>query len=77
MDSLAASRFTLLFATLVFTVWTSLVLSWLPKDNYADLAHAYAENTNLIARGMSIGIACYLAVIASIIGWNVTKRQHA
>lgn len=66
------TRITLVAATLLFIAWTMINTVLWPVENYANVTHAYAESTNQIVRGMSIGIAGYLSCLALLIGWNLT-----
>jgi len=75
MDRLTISRAVLLLATLMFIAWTLVATVFWPVEDYGNLVHAYTESTNLVVRGMSIGVTWYLSVLGLIIGWNATKRQ--
>lgn len=75
MQHLSGIRLTLVLATVLFLAWTALNTVCWPVEDYADVTHAYAESTNQIVRGMSIGIAGYLAVIATTVGWGLTNTK--
>lgn len=51
-----------------------LTVLW-PLEDYADRQLAYLESIDQIARGMSVGVAGYLAVMGLVIGWHVTGRS--
>lgn len=77
MKSLTGSRIALVLATSMLLVWTLLNTIMWPVDDYADAALAYAESTNQIVRGMSIGVAAYVASLAMIFGWNAGGHSAA
>ncbi len=68
-------RIVIVLSTVLFVGWTLLNTVLWPLEDYADITHAYAESTNQIVRGMSIGIAGYLAVLATTIGWVLTANN--
>lgn len=73
MNQLSGIRFAIVIATVLFLGWTLLNTVCWPVENYGDVTHAYAESTNQIVRGMSLGIAGYLSVLATTVGWAVTQ----
>ncbi len=75
MNQLSCIRFALILATIVFLGWTVLNTAFWPVEDYADVTHAYAESTNQIVRGMSIGVASYISAVAMIAGWALTNNK--
>lgn len=67
-------RYALISATILLFAWTLLNTVFWPVEDYADGALAYAESTNQIVRGMSIGLSGYLAAVALIFGWSSTNN---
>ena len=47
-----------------------------PVREYGDTIQAYAENTNQLVRGMSVGLTAYLAVLGLVIGWYFTRKKN-
>lgn len=67
-------RFALIVATLALLAWTALNTVFWPIEDYADAALAYAESTNQIVRGMSIGIVAYVSCLAIVFGWGYSNK---
>jgi len=77
MTTSTLNRILLLFVTLIFLAWTALYTVCWPLEDYGNVIHAYTESTNLIVRGMALGLAGYLSAISLIIGWNITRPAEA
>ena len=77
MNQLTVIRLTLGFATVLFLGWTLMNTVCWPLEDYGDRTHAYAESTNQIVRGMSIGIAGYLSIVATVVGWALTSAKSS
>lgn len=75
MNQSSQMRIFLITCTVLFVAWAMLNTLFWPVEDYANTALAYAESTNQIARGMSIGIAAYLSAIAITIGWYLTRSD--
>jgi hypothetical protein len=73
MKHLTPSRVVIFVATAAFVGWTLLNTILWPLEDYADRVHAYAESTNQIARGMSLGVMAYLSTLGIVLGWHVTR----
>lgn len=73
------TRVSLTLATVLLFAWTLLHTVLWPLEDYADVSLAYAESTNRIVRGISIGIAGYLGCVAMIFGWQTsdTALDHS
>lgn len=68
-------RLFMIVATVLFMAWTMLLTVFWPVEDYANAALAYAESTNQIARGMSIGVAAYFSAIAIATCWYFTSKS--
>lgn len=77
MKPMTTSRLALVLATALFVAWTLLNTVFWPVEDYANASLAYAESTNQIVRGMSIGIAGYLCCLALILAWNAGVPTNA
>ena len=73
MNNFSFRRTVLVFSTLGFLAWALALTVFWPLEDYADVTHAYAESTNQMVRGMSIGLAVYLATIVLIALWPRTE----
>ena len=74
MKNISATSIVLAVATILFLAWTALNTVFWPVEDYGNVTHAYAESTNQIARGMSIGVAGYLSVIGLTLSWHLGRR---
>ena len=75
MNRVSPAFVVLLAATAVFLAWTALNTVFWPVEDYGNVTHAYAESTNQIARGMSIGTAGYLSVLGLTLSWHVCRAR--
>lgn len=75
MAHFTPSRVVIAVATVLFIGWTLLNTVFWPLEDYANPVHAYAESTNQIARGMSLGIMVYLSTLGIVLGWHITRRK--